>query len=274
MRGGQRSVLLLLVLVGAAVVLAALRNTNAGSATEAAVLAAISPVRSALTSAASGAAAAIADAQRFDDVRNENAALRAEVARLRSSAADVQATRRENEELRAALDYQRQNTDVTLLTAQVAGRDSVDSLDTLIIDRGASDGIQVGMAVLAEGSLAGRVRSVSTTSANVVPLQSTSSVVNALAQGDGGQADGIVEGDENGGLRLTRIEPDAPLAIGNLVVTSGLGGGFPRGLPIGRVIAVFTSPESVFREAAVEPFVRIERVGVVQIVIGRSPNSP
>ncbi len=266
--------LLLLVLVGAAVVLAALRNTNAGSATEAAVLAAISPVRSALTSAASGAAAAIADAQRFDDVRNENAALRAEVARLRSSAADVQATRRENEELRAALDYQRQNTDVTLLTAQVAGRDSVDSLDTLIIDRGASDGIQVGMAVLAEGSLAGRVRSVSTTSANVVPLQSTSSVVNALAQGDGGQADGIVEGDENGGLRLTRIEPDAPLAIGNLVVTSGLGGGFPRGLPIGRVIAVFTSPESVFREAAVEPFVRIERVGVVQIVIGRSPNSP
>ncbi len=273
MRGGQRSVLLLLVLVVAALILATLRNTGAGSGLETAVLAAISPVRSALTSAASGAAAAIADAQQFNEVRNENAALRAEVARLRSSAADVEATRRENEELRAALDYQRENTEFTLLTAQVAGRDSVDTLDTLIIDRGASDGIQIGMAVLAEGSLAGRVRSVSTTSANVVPVQSTSSVVNALAQGVDGEADGIVEADENGGLLLTRIEPDAPLSIGSLVVTSGLGGGFPRGLPIGRVVAVFTSPESVFREAAVEPFVRIERVGVVQIVVGRSPSS-
>ena len=274
MRGGQRSVLLLLVLVVAAIVLAVLRNTGAGSAIEATALAAISPVRSALTSAASGGAAALADAQRFDEVRNENEALRAEVARLQASTANVQATRRENEALRAALDYQRENTEFTLLTAQVAGRDSVDTLDTLIIDRGAADGVQVGMAVLAGGSLAGRVRSVTTTSANVLPIESNLSVVNAVAQGDDGEADGIVEGDANGGLRLTRIEPDAPLAIGNLVVTSGLGGGFPQSLPIGRVIAVFTSPENVLREAAVEPFVRIERVGVVQIVVGRSPNSP
>ena len=274
MRGGQRSVVLLLVLVVAAIVLAVLRNTGAGSAIEATALAAISPVRSALTSAASGAAAALADAQRFDEVRNENEALRAEVARLQASAANVQATRRENEALRAALDYQRENTEFTLLTAQVAGRDSVDTLDTLIIDRGAADGVKVGMAVLAGGSLAGRVRSVTTTSANVLPIESNFSVVNAVAQGDDGEADGIVEGDANGGLRLTRIEPDAPLAIGNLVVTSGLGGGFPQSLPIGRVIAVFTSPENVLREAAVEPFVRIERVGVVQIVVGRSPSSP
>ncbi len=274
MRGGQRSVFLLLVLIVAAIVLAILRNTGAGSAVEATALAAIAPVRAALSSASSGAAAAIADAQRFDEIRNENEALRAEVAQLRSSAANVQATRRENEALRAALDYQGENTEFTLLTAQVAGRDSIDTLDTLIIDRGASDGVQVGMAVLAGGSLAGRVRSVTTTSANVVPIQSGSSVVNAVAEGNDGQTDGIVEGDANGALRLTRIEPDAPLTIGNLVVTSGLGGGFPRGLPIGRVIAVFTSPENVFREAAVEPFVRVERVAIVQIVVGRSPSSP
>lgn len=272
MRGGQRSVLLLLVLVVVAIVLALLRNTGAGSAIEGAALAAIAPVRSALTSAASGAAAAIADAQRFNELREENESLRAEVAQLRSAAAGVQATRRENAALRAALDYERQNAEFTLLTAQVAGRDSVDALDTLIIDRGAADGVQVGMAVLASGNLAGRVRSVSTTSANVLPIQSSSSVVNAVAHGDDGKADGIVEGDANGGLLLTRIEPDAPLAIGNLVITSGLGGGFPRGLPIGRVIAVFTTPENVFREAAVEPFVRVERVGVVQVVVGRTPS--
>lgn len=264
--------LLLLVLVIVAIVLALLRNTGAGSAVEGAALVAIAPVRSALTSVSSGAAAALADAQRFNELRNENEALRTEVAQLRSAAAGVQATRRENEALRAALDYQRENTDFTLLTAQVVGRDSVDALDTLIVNRGAADGIQIGMAVLAKGSLTGRVLSVTTASANVLPIQSSTSAVNAVAQGDSGEADGIVKSDENGGLLLTRIEPDAPLAIGDLVVTSGLGGGFPRGLPIGRVIAVFTSPENVFREAAVQPFVRLERVDVVQVVLGRAPS--
>lgn len=266
--------LLLLVLVVAAVVLAVLRNTDGGSAIEGAALAAVAPLRSALTSASSGAAAALTDAQQFNDIRAENEALRAEVAQLRSAAAGVQATRRENEALRAALDYARENSELTLLAAQVVGRDSVDVLDTLTIDRGAADGVRIGMAVIADGSLAGRVLSVTTSSADVLPIQSVTSVVNAVAQGDDGVADGIVEGDDSGGLILTRIEPDAPLAIGDLVVTSGLGGGFPRGLSIGRVISVFTSPENVFREAAVEPFVRRERVGVVQVVLGRAPSSP
>lgn len=274
MRGGQRSVLLLLVLVVAAVVLALLRNTDAGTAMEGAALAAVAPVRSVLTGAASGAAAALTDAQQFNDLRAENEALRAEVAKLRAAAAGVQSIRRENVALRAALAYQRENTQLKMLTAQVVGRDSVDLLDTLIIDRGAADGVHVGMAVIADGSLAGRVVGVTTTSADVLPIHSGTSAVNAVAQGDDGVADGIVEGDDNGGLILTRIEPDAPLAIGDLVVTSGLGGGFPRGLSIGRVISVFTSPENVFREAAVQPFVRHERVGVVQVVLGRAPIPP
>ena len=273
MRGGQRSVLLLMVLVVAAIVLAVIRNTDAGSAVQGAALTAIAPVRSALTAASSGIAAALTDVQQLNDLRTENEALRAEVAELRSAAADVQATRRENKALRDALNYQSRNTDLTLLTAGVVGRDSVDVLDTLIIDRGASDGVRVGMAVLANGSLAGRVLSVTTTSADVLLLHSSQSVVNAVAQSEDGVADGIVEGNDDGRLVLTRIEPDAPLAIGDLVVTSGLGGGFPRGLPIGEVISVFTSPENVFREAAVEPFVRSERVQVVQVVLDRARGS-
>ena len=273
MRGGQRSVLLLMVLVVAAIVLAVIRNTDAGSTVQGAALTAIAPVRSALTAASSGIAAALTDVQQLNDLRTENEALRAEVAELRSAAADVQATRRENKALRDALNYQSRNTDLTLLTAGVVGRDSVDVLDTLIIDRGASDGVRVGMAVLANGSLAGRVLSVTTTSADVLLLHSSQSVVNAVAQSEDGVADGIVEGNDDGRLVLTRIEPDAPLAIGDLVVTSGLGGGFPRGLPIGEVISVFTSPENVFREAAVEPFVRSERVQVVQVVLDRARGS-
>ncbi len=274
MRGRQRSVLLLLVLVVAAVVLAVLRNTQAGSSAQGAALAAMAPVRSALSGASAGAAAALADAQQFNAIRAENQALRTEVARLRSETVGAQTMRRENQALRAALDYQHRNTEYTLLTARVAGRDSVDVLDTLIIDRGAADGIRVGMVVIADSSLAGRVQTVTTTSADILPIHSSQSVVSAVAQSREGEADGIVEGDDNGGLLLTRIEPDAPLGIGDLVVTSGLGGGFPRGLPIGHVISVISSPESVFRQAAVKPFVRTERLDVVQVVLERAPASP
>ena len=274
MRGGHRSVLLVLVLVVAAIALVMLRNTGVGSAAQGAGLAALAPVRSALTGVSSGIAAALSDAQQFNDLRAENEALRAEVAQLRSAAAGVQTIRRENDALRAALNYERANTEFALLTAGVVGRDSVDVLDTLIIDRGATDGVRVGMAVVANGSLTGRVLSVTTTSANVLPIHSSRSAVNALAQGEDGIADGIVEGDDNRGLLLTRIEPEAPLAIDDLVVTSGLGGGFPRGIPIGRVISVFTSPENVFREAAVRPFVRAERVDIVHVILERASGSP
>jgi rod shape-determining protein MreC len=273
MRGGQRSVLLLLMLVAASIVLAVFRNTEAGSAAQGAVLAAIAPVRSALTGVSSGAAAALSDVQQLNDLRAENESLRAEVAQLRSAAADIQATRRENQALRAALDYQQQAPEFVLLTARVAGRDSVDVLETLIIDRGAADGVRVGMAVVANGNLAGRVFSVTTSSADVMPIHSGQSAVNAVAQGEDGTADGIVGGDGSRNLRLTRIEPGAPLAIGDQVVTSGLGGGFPRGLPIGRIISVLTSPENVFREAAVEPFVRTERLDFVQVILERAPAS-
>ncbi len=269
MRGGQRSVLVLAALVAAAVVVSVLRTTGAGAALEGLALGALAPLRAGLTSVSSGAAAVVTDAQQIEVIRAENEALRAEVAALRLSVTELEAARRDNAALRAALSYQQDNPELALLTARVVGRDSVDALDTVIIDRGAEQGVRSGMALIAEGSLAGRVERVTSTSADVRPIHSAHSAVNVFAQGEGGTTDGIVEGDGAGGLTLTRVEPDAPLAIGDIVITSGLGGGFPRGLPVGRVVSVLTSPASVFRQAVIDPFARAERLGLVHVVLGR-----
>jgi rod shape-determining protein MreC len=129
------------------------------------------------------------------------------------------------------------------------------------------------MAVVAQGSLAGRITSVSDSSAQLLPVQSPLSSVNVVAQAETTAADGVVDGDGSGGLVMRHIEPTEAVAPGDFVVTSGLGGGFPRGIPVGRVLEVGQSAASVFRHASVEPFVRTDRLDVVQIIVGQQPEA-
>lgn len=271
MRGEQRSILLLVLLVAGAAMLWMLRNTDAGVAMQELADTIVTPVRTSVTSVASQASNTLSDAQEFIDLREENRKLQLEVTQLRATVARQRVAQLENRDLRQSLNYQRDNPDFTLVIARVIGHDSVDLLDALMIDRGASDGVRVGMAVIANGSLAGRVLSVTTSSAYILPIHSAQSAVSVLAQGPDQTTDGLVTGSEQSQLTMTRIEPNADLNLGDFVITSGLGGGFPRGIPVGEVVSIITSPTSVFKEALIKPFVRTDRLDVVQIIIEQSP---
>ena len=271
MRGEQRSILLLVLLVAGAAMLWMLRNTNAGLAMQELADTIVAPVRTSVTSVASHASNTLSDAQTFIDLREENRKLQDEATQLRATIARQRVAQLENQDLRQSLNYQRDNPDFTLVIARVIGHDSVDLLDTLMIDRGASDGVRVGMAVIANESLAGRVLSVTTSSAYILPIHSSQSSVSVLAQGPNQTTDGLATGSEQSRLSMTRIEPNATLNIGDFVVTSGLGGGFPRGIPVGEVVSISTSPTSVFKEALLKPFVRTDRLDVVQIIVEQSP---
>lgn len=271
MRGEQRSILLLVLLVAGAAMLWMLRNTDAGVAMQELADTIVTPVRTSVTSVASQASNTLSDAQEFIDLREENRKLQLEVTQLRATVARQRVAQLENRDLRQSLNYQRDNPDFTLVIARVIGHDSVDLLDALMIDRGASDGVRVGMAVIANGSLAGRVLSVTTSSAYILPIHSAQSAVSVLAQGPDQTTDGLVTGSEQSQLTMTRIEPNAALNLGDFVITSGLGGGFPRGIPVGEVVSIITSPTSVFKEALIKPFVRTDRLDVVQIIIEQSP---
>ncbi len=271
MRGEQRSILLLVLLVAGATILWMLRNTNAGVAIQELADTIVAPVRTSVTSVAWQASNTLSDAQEFIDLREENRKLQLEMTQLRATVARQRVAQLENKDLRKSLNYQRDNPDFTLVIARVIGHDSVDLLDTLMIDRGASAGVRVGMAVIANGSLAGRVLSVTTSSAYILPIHSSQSSVSVLAQGPDQTTDGLVTGSGQSQVTMTRIEPNAALNLGDFVITSGLGGGFPRGIPVGEVVSIFTSPTSVFKEALIKPFVRTDRLDVVQIIVEQSP---
>ena len=268
-RVGQRSIGLLVVLITAGVVLSVLHNTGAAAPMEDLALRVTGPVRGAFESFGSGIAAALGDMQRFGELRAENEELRSEVGELRAQVGRLARTEHENERLREALDYSSDRPELDLVTARVVGRDSLDVLETIVINRGTASGIRVGMAVVAQGGLAGRVTAVTDNSADVLPIDSSSSSVSVMTDNEGSEADGIVDGDGAGGLLMRRIEPDVQLSAGDFVVTSGLGGGFPRGIPVGRVVSTERPADSVFRLAKVAPLARSDRLDVIQVIVGR-----
>jgi rod shape-determining protein MreC len=270
MRGGQRSILLLLVIVGVSVLLSLLRDTGAGISIEGFLHSVVSPIRSTVTSAASRSSQTINDVRHIDEVQKENRLLRSEVSELRALAARQKSAERENTYLREALAYKRENPDVSLLTARVVGMDSVDALDTVVIDRGADNGVRVGMAIISRGNLAGRVLAVTSSSASILPIDSTQSSVHAVTTGGPGETDGIITSDGGEHLTLTRIDPEAVLTVGDVVMTSGLAGRFPRGLPIGRVLSIHSSPASVFRKAVIDRFERTEDLDILQVVLSKA----
>ncbi len=274
MLGGQRSVVLLLGLVVAAVVLSVLHNTGVALPIEGLAQRATAPIRGAFNALGTGISNTITDLQQFGELREENEVLRADVAELEAAVARMQSAARENELLREALGFVGDHPEYVVVTAPVVARDSLDVLETIIIDRGASSGIRVGMAVVANGSLAGRITSVTDTSADVLPVYSTMSSVSVVAQGPETEADGILDGEGAGSLVMRRIEPEQPVTVGDFVVTSGLGGGFPRGIPIGQVRSIERSAATVFREAIVEPFIRPDRLDLVQVILGQQAEAP
>ncbi|MGC8787883.1 MAG: rod shape-determining protein MreC, partial [Anaerolineae bacterium] len=148
--------------------------------------------------------------------------------------------------LREQLQFKLANPTYELLAAEVIGRDPSNLMQYIIIDRGTNDGIAVGMPVVTARGLVGRVTAVYPQSARVMLLTDPSSSVNALIQSS--RATGVVQGQGQRGLAMRYIEQSEQVEVGDIVLTSGLGGNFPKRLVIGQVTAVKRNDVEMFQE--------------------------
>jgi rod shape-determining protein MreC len=147
------------------------------------------------------------------------------------------------------------------------------------IDKGEQDGVRSGMAVATSRGLVGRVLRATDASAKVLMIADANSAVTARVQATG--ATGVVRGrvDSKLGtdepkLLMEKIAHDDRLFVGDIVITSDLGGMFPDGLMVGTVTQVRRRDGDLFQEALVEPAVeisRLERLYVIGEPAGRSP---
>jgi len=170
----------------------------------------------------------------LDDVFSQNQKLREEVLSLESEVARFKEVKRENEELRRTLSLEIEDKP-QLLAAKVSGWEDISKKSVLLIDKGRTQGVTVGMPVLFGSYLLGKIVEVQTGEAGVRLLTDPNFRVFALDQDSPDRARGVVRGYLPGRLRMERILLEEEVSPGDQVITSGAGGEFPLGLLLGRV---------------------------------------
>jgi rod shape-determining protein MreC len=197
-------------------------------------------------------------------LRTRNAALEAQVSQLQTQVIDLQQRVNETEILAALVDFSRANPESSYKAASVIGRDPSPFLHYVIINRGSNDGIQRGMPVVTNEGLVGRVDAVIADAARIQLITDPASSVNIHLKN--ANTDALLQGSVTGDLSLDLISQDAVISSGDLILTSGLGGGFPPDLIVGQVVNVRKLPAELFQQASVQPAVDFSRLQIVLII--------
>jgi rod shape-determining protein MreC len=210
----------------------------------------------------------------FVDIRSLQARLTElleERDQLLSEAARIASLEREVAELQATLDL-RATTSFTTVAAQVVARDFAIDRRYIILDVGSVDGVKIGDVVIGAGaSLAGRVVQVSEQSCQVRLLTDPEFSVTSEVAATG--AIGQVRGRAANPLAFDDVDAQRQLLVGAEVTTSGielsptLRSAFPRGLSVGRVVAVNTVTTAVLQSADVEPTLDLDSVRTLLVIL-------
>ena len=234
-RTRPRSTGLFLILTASMLVLAMVTQQPWAAGLRGEAKALLEPLEAAMTGVADRVGAMTAGFGDTAALRAENQQLADQNAALRRQLAELQAEGVDNAALRQALDFQRSYGHATV-AAEVVGRGPDGFSLTLAIDRGSADGVRSGMVVVSGAGLVGRVREVGQHGAIVQTLADPQSRVSAFLSKSG------LEGTVIGGTGDLDMEIDPRFGVapasGEFVITSGIGGGYPRGLVVGQVVRV------------------------------------
>lgn len=228
----------------------------------------VTPVQGLLMKIHRGALGAWTNYVDWKTVRSENMVLRAEAQRLKVQALQVEEIREENARLRRLLAL-RERLPLATLVGEVVGREAGGWMRTLTVNRGRGSGISRQVPVIVPEGLVGRVVQVRAGASVVQLLDDPASTVGAVVQRT--RTPGLVEGDTTGRVRFKFMTRDeTQVAVGDIVVTSGLGGLFPRGVPIGQVVAIQDKGSALFHFAVLAPAVDFTRVEEVLLLTGQT----
>ena len=202
-------------------------------------------------------------------LRQRNSELEAEVSELQAQVIQLQQDVGETEILAALVDFSRANPENTYQAAAVIGFDLSPFLHYVIINRGSNDGILRGMPVVTDQGLVGRVDAVIADAARIQLITDPASNVNVRLQN--AQTEASLIGSVTGDVTLDLIPQDVNIEAGDLVLTSGLGGGYPPDLIVGQVINIRTRDFDLFHLATVQPVVDFNRLEIVLIIVNFRP---
>jgi rod shape-determining protein MreC len=237
------------------------------------VLRFVVPIQGKLTSLTNRVTDLTQTTQDIKELRGRNEVLQSLANSLMIENVRLKEIESENETLRRLLNFTQANPTHSYKAAEVKGRvigrDPSNFLSHLIIDSGSEEGIEKGMPVVTERGLVGRITEVGTSWAKVMLIVDPSSSVNALIQTS--RATGVVEGQVGGSLLMKYIPQGETVNINDIVLTSGLGGNFPKNLIIGQITTVHQRDIEMFQQADIRPTVDFNKLEIVLVITNFEP---
>jgi rod shape-determining protein MreC len=200
-------------------------------------------------------------------VQEENEALRARVAELEQAVQRREEYRLENERLRALADLQRRAPGARAVMAHVIATSPTPLFRSLRVDRGTGNGVHLGAAVVGKDGLVGRVAAVADGWADVMLLVDANNSLDVIVQRT--RAHARVRGrggDDVVGIDVEHLGRTEDVEPGDILITSGTGSVFPKGLRVGTIVSVERGRFGLYQEAAAEPSVDFGRIEEVMIL--------
>lgn len=156
----------------------------------------------------------------------------------------------------------------TMQRAQINGRDRETMSNFLLIDQGESVEIKTNLPVISEAGIVGKVIQTAHWQSLVETMLSPDSKIAALDQRS--RILGVVSSHKGNRLKMNYVTPDADIQIGDTIISSGIGGVFPKGLLIGTITKIDNRPmvEGLFKEIIIKPFVDIYAIETVYLITG------
>ena len=203
------------------------------------------------------------------NVHEQNKALQAEIEELRAKNIAANEFEAENQRLRALLGYKEVATQFDLVPARVIGREAASWSSMIVINRGSADGVANDMAVVTSMGLVGHVSEAGINSSKVQLILDPRSSVGTLVQRPASRVAGIVEGDINNPTmpKMVNIPKNSDVVVGDVIVTSGFGGIYPKGIVVGKIKDIQNEESGLLKFGVVETNVDFQKLEDVAIII-------
>ena len=264
----------IVILTLTAVLLLALQQTGRLGTVEGLVTMVTAPGQSGLSTLTNRLSKSLTNLRNYRSLQRRLTELERIVESLSVENLRLQEVERENRRLRELLQFAETRPSFELQGGQIIarsiGQNATNFLNVVMIDLGSRHGIKVGMPVVDEQGLVGRISDVTATTSKVLLITDPSSTVNAILQSS--RLTGVISGTPGSHPVIGFLPQGTEIGVGEVVLTSGMGGTFPKGIHIGQVVEVRQRDVNVFQEAVVRPTVNFGQLEEVMVVTNFDPS--
>jgi rod shape-determining protein MreC len=209
-------------------------------------------------------------------VYRDNERLRQQVDQLQQSTLTLNELNAENQRLQVMLDYRKNTPQFEMVTATVIAREPGTWFNTIVINKGSDQGLTKDMSVITPKGLVGHIVTIYGNSAKVMLILDPRSAVGGLVQRPESRVAGIVVGQvqNNTEPRMVNLARESDVIKGDSIITSGLGGIFPKGILIGEITDVKNEAGGLLKYAEIKTAVDFSKLEEVFVILRAKAETP